>query len=110
VLWVLFCLEFVSPGFFANGTISQSTRHVPPLLKIAPDAEAKAAKLSSPAETGRRFVPERYGEPTPRPGDFFTAQKRPRLSHQGFIVLPLFFRIILAPKVPRYISNSVLNI
>ena len=101
VLSVLLSLEFLSLGFFINGTFSWSNQHPPPSLK--------AAKFDSPAKTEGRSV-EKYSELTPRSGDFLTAKKNAGVSHRSFIVVPLFFRINLAPKVSRYIFNSVLNI
>ena len=110
VLSVLFSLEFLSLGFFTNGTFSWSTHYVPPLLKTASHTHARAVKLDSPAKTDGRFVLERYSEPTPRSGVFLTARENAKVSLQSFVVGPFFFRMILAPKVSRYISKSVLNI
>jgi hypothetical protein len=105
-LSVLFSLEFLSLGFLTNGTFSWSTQHVPPLLKAASHNHARAVKLDSPAKTDGRFVLERYGEPMPRSRVFLTAKENAR----SFVVVRLFSRIILAPKVSRYVSKSVLNI
>jgi hypothetical protein len=109
-LSVLFSLEFLSLGFFANGTFSWSTQHVPPLLKAASHAHARAVKLDSPAKPDGRFVFESSGEPTSPSGVFLTAKENVGISLRSFVVSPLFFRIILAPKVSRYISKSVLNL
>jgi hypothetical protein len=109
VLSVLLSLEFLSLGFFINGTFSWSNQHPPPPLKAASHMDGKAVKLDSPAKTEAPFV-ERYGELTPRSGDFLTAKKNAGVSLRSFIVVPLFFRINLAPKVSRYIFKSVLNI
>ena len=109
VLSVLLSLEFLSLGVFINGTFSWSNQHLPLSLKAASHMDGKAAKLYSPAKTESGFV-ERSGELTPRSGDFLTAQKNAGVSQRSFIVVPLFFRINLAPKVSRYIFKSVLNI
>lgn len=109
VLLVLLSLEFLSLGFFINGTFSWSNQHPPPSLKAASHMDGKAVKLDSPARTESRLV-ERYGELTPRSGEFLTAKKNVGVSHRSFIVVPVFFRINLAPKVSRYIFKSVLNI
>jgi hypothetical protein len=109
-LSVLFGLEFLSLGFLTNGTFSWSTQYVPPLLKAASHTHARAVKLDSPAKTDGRFVLERYGEPTPRSRVFLTAKENAKVSLRRFVVVRLFSRIILALKVSRYISKSVLNI
>jgi hypothetical protein len=109
VLSVLLSLEFLSLGFFINGTFSWSNQHPPPSLKAASHMDGKAAKLYSPAKTEGGFV-ERSGELTPRSDEFLTAKKNAGVSHRSFIVVLHFFRINLAPKVSRYIFKSVLNI
>ena len=103
VLSVLLSLEFLSLGVI-NGSFSWSNQHPPPSLNAASYMDGKAAKLDSPPKIEGRFV-ERYGELTPRWGDFLTAKKNVGVSHRSFIVVPLFFRINLAPKVSRYIFN-----
>jgi hypothetical protein len=109
-LTVLFGLEFLSLGLFTNGTFSRTNQYVSPLLKAASQTDASSAKLSSPAKTHDGFVLNSYGEPAPRSGIFLTAKERPGISVRSFVVNPLFFRSILAPKVSRYISKSVLNL
>jgi hypothetical protein len=108
VLSVLLSLEFLCLAVFISGTFSWSNQHPPPSLE-ASHMDGKAAKLYSPAKTESGFV-ERSGELTPRSDDFLTAKKNAGVSHRSFIVVPLFFRINLAPKVSRYIFKSVLNI
>jgi|SRR4030095_529025 hypothetical protein len=110
VLSVLFSLEFLSLGFFTNGTFPWSTHYVPPLLKAASHTNASAVKLDSPAKTDDRFVLEMSDELKPRSGGFLTAKANAGVSFRRSMVVPLFFRIILAPKVSRYIFKSVLNI
>jgi hypothetical protein len=110
VLSVLFSLEFLSLGFFTNGTFSWSTHYVPPLVKAASHTHARAVKLDSPAKTDGRFALERYTDHTPRSGVFLTTKENAGVSFRKSMVVPLFFRIILAPKVSRYIFKSVLNI
>jgi len=107
----LFSLEFLTLGFFANGTFSWRTQHVLPLLKVASHTDAGAVTLDSPAKTDGGFVLERYGELTPRSGGFLAAKENGGISlRSSFVVSPVFFRIILAPKVSRYIFKSVLSI
>ncbi len=106
-LSVLFSLEFLFLGLFTNGT-SWTNQYVPPLLKMALYADASAVKLDSPAKTDGGFVLERYGELTPRLGDCLAVKETAEVFLQSFIVVPLSFRIILAPKVSRYLSKSVL--
>jgi hypothetical protein len=107
---VLLSLEFLCLGFFINRTFAWITQHVPPLLKAAPLIDASAAKLDSPAKTDCGFVSKEHGEPTPPSRVFLTAKENAAVSLRNFIVVPLFFRITLAPKVSRYIFKSVLNI
>jgi hypothetical protein len=107
-LSVLFSLEFLFLGLFTNGTFSSSIQHVLPLLKVASHTDAGAVTLDSPAKPDGGFVLERYGELTLRSGDFLAAKETAAVFLQSFIVVPLSFRIILAPKVSRYLSKSVL--
>jgi hypothetical protein len=107
-LSLLFSLEILSLGFFANGTFSWSTQHVLPLLKVASHTDDGAVTLDSPAKPDGGFVLEKYGELTPRSGDFLAAKETAEVFLQSFIVVPLSFRFILAPKVSRYLSKSVL--
>jgi len=107
-LSALFALEFLSLGFFTKGTFSWDTHYVPRLPKAILYAHARAAKLDSPAKADDGFVLESSGEPTPSSGVFLTAKENIGISHRSFVVSPLFFQIILAPKVSRYISKSVL--
>jgi len=109
-LSVLFSLEFLSLGFLTNGTFSWSTQHVPPLLKAASHAHARAVKLDSPAETDGGFVLESDGESKARSATFLTTNDPAQVFLRSFVVVRLFSRIILAPKVSRYIFKSVLNI
>jgi hypothetical protein len=107
-LSALFALEFLSLGFFTNGTFSWGTYYVPRRLKATLYAHARAAKLDSPAKADGGFALESSGEPTPSSEVFLTAKENVGISHRSFVVSPLFFQIILAPKVSRYISKSVL--
>ena len=107
-LSVLFSLGFLSLGLFTNRTLSWTSQYVPPLLKEALHTDASAVKLASPAKTDAGFVLERYGELTPRSGGFLAAKETAEVFLQSFIVVPLSFRFILAPKVSRYLSKSVL--
>lgn len=109
-LAVLVGLEFLFLGLFTNGTFSWTNQYVPPLLKAAAHTDARAVRLDSPVKTDGRFVLERYTEPTPRSGSFLTAKENTEVPLRSFVIVRLFFRIILAPKVSRYIFKSVLNI
>jgi hypothetical protein len=109
VLAVLFSLEFLSLGLFTKGTFSWTDQYVPPLLKATSHAHPRAAKLDSPAKPDSRFVLESSGEPIPPSGVFLTAKENVGgISHRRFVVSPFFLKSILAPKVSRYISKSVL--
>ena len=99
-LAVLFGLEFLSLGLFTNGTFSWTDRQ-----NNAPHSDVWVVNLA--AKTTDGFG---YGEPTPQSEVFFTAKENLGIAVPRFVVSPLFFRIILTPKVPRYISKSVLNL
>jgi hypothetical protein len=90
--------------------LSWSTPYVTPLLKATSHNHATAVKLDSPAKPNDSFVLASDGEQMPRSRVFFLAKETATPSLRSFVVVPLFFRIILAPKVSRYISKSVLNI
>ncbi|HSE86397.1 MAG TPA: hypothetical protein VLJ79_09270 [Candidatus Binatia bacterium] len=105
-LSVLFSLEFLFLGLFADGTFSWTNQYVSPRLHT----DAGGVKLDSPTKTDGGFVLERDGELTPRSGGFLAAKENVGISFRSFVVSPLFFRITLVPKVSRYISKSVLNL
>src|SRR5262249_44594809 len=106
---VFFTLELLSLGLFTNGTFSWSNQHI--LVTTKTDTTTSTTlKLSSPAKRDDAFVFRSYGEPTRRFGIFLTAKESLGISARSFVASPLFCRIILAPKVSRYISKSVLNL
>jgi hypothetical protein len=107
-LSVLVSLEFLSLGLFTNGTFSWTRQYVPPLLKEALHTDASAVKLDSPATTKGGFILESSGVVTPGSGGFLAANETAEVFLQSFIVVPLSVRFILAPKVSRYLSKSVL--
>ena len=109
-LSVLFSLEFLSLGFLANGIFPWSTQQVLPLLKAAAHADAGAVTLDSLAKPDGCLVFESSCKPTFPSGVFLTAKETVGISLRNFVVSPLFFGYILAPKVSRYISKSVLNL
>ena len=105
-LAVVFSVGFLSLGFFANGAFSRAA--LSPLNTS--HANLSAIKLASLAKTAGCFVFKEYDELTPRSGNFLTAKETAQFSLRRYTVVPFRFRIILAPKVSRYISKSVLNI
>ena len=107
-LSVLFSLEFLFLGLFANETFAWTNQYVPPLLEAASRTDAGIVKLDSPAKTDGASILESYGEVTPRSGGFLAANDTAEVFLQSFIVVPLSFRFIPAPKVSRYLSKSVL--
>jgi hypothetical protein len=107
VLAVLFSLEFLSLSLLTNGTLSGIHRYTPPLSKEASHADGRTVNLDSPQIHGN-LVQESYGEPASQSGVFLTAKEHIGTSFRSAVVSPLFLRIILAPKVSRYISKSVL--
>ena len=95
-------------GLFTNRTFSWTSQYVLPLLNAASRIDASTVKLDSPAKTDGASILESYGEVTPRSGGFLAANDTAEVFLQSFIVAPLSFRFILAPKVSRYLSKSVL--
>src|SRR5262245_42419114 len=79
-------------------------------ILAATQTDATTVKLASPAKTDDVFVSGSNGEPTSRSGAFLTAKESLEISARSFVASPLFCRIILAPKVSRYIFKSVLNL
>ena len=102
-LAVLFGIELLSLGLFTSGT-SWSNQHT----LAGAQSDASAVKLDSPGKTDGGLVFGSYVEPTPRSGVFLTARENVGISHRRLVVSPLFFKSILAPKVSRHISKSVL--
>jgi hypothetical protein len=108
VLCGLFSLGFLTLGLFTNGILSRAARHVPSLFKAVSHTNGSAVQFNSPVTTGGRVIFEKYGEPTPPTGSFATAKQMAESSFRS--IVPLFFRVILTPKVSRHIFKSVLNI
>jgi hypothetical protein len=104
-LAVLVGIELLSLGLFTSET-SWSNQHT----LAGAQSDGGSVKLGSPAKTDDGFVFGSYGEPTPRSGVFLTAKEKPGIFVRSFGVSPPLFQIILAPKVSRYISKSVLNL
>ena len=107
-LLILLSDQFLSPGFSTakTFTIAQPTA---PSFKAASHNHAGVAEVSA-TNTDRREALEIYGELMPRSAAALTARGNVSLSLRRFTVLTVFVESILTPKVPRYISNSVLNI
>jgi hypothetical protein len=103
---VLFTLELLSLGLFTNKTFSWGNQYI----LATTQTDATTVTLGSPAKTDDGFVFRSYGEPTPRSGIFLTPKESLGISARSFVANPFFCRIILAPKVSRYISKSVLNL
>ncbi|HXV78833.1 MAG TPA: hypothetical protein VEG60_03035 [Candidatus Binatia bacterium] len=104
-LAVLLGIELLSLGLFTSET-SWSDQHTLAGARI----DASAVKLGPPATSDGGLVFGSYVEPTPWSGVYLTAKDKPGMFGRSFGVSPPFFRIILAPKVSRYISKSVLNL
>jgi hypothetical protein len=105
---VLFSFGFLSLGLYTNGTFSWTNQYIPPLQKDASRTDVRVVEFA--AKTNGGFVLERHGEPIPRSVVFLTAKENSGISARSFVVGRLFSRVILTPKVPRYISKSVLNL
>jgi uncharacterized membrane protein YedE/YeeE len=110
VLPALFGLEFLFLGFFTNGIFSWTVRHVAPLLKGAAGTPERTVQLNFPAKIVHGFALEGYNDRTPRSAGFLIANENAKFSLKNLTTVPLRFRVILAPRVSRYISKSVLNI
>lgn len=107
---VLFGLEFISLGLVTNGTFSWTNQYIPPLQKDSSHIDTGDIKSDFPAKADGGFVLESYDERTPQSGVFLTAKENLGISIRRFVASSLCSRIILTPKVPRYISKSVLNL
>jgi len=105
-LTVLLTLECLSLGLCANGIFSWGNQYI----LAAAQTDVTTVKLGSPAKTDDVFVSGSHGGPTPYSGIFLTAKESLEISARSFFASPFFCRIILAPKVSRYISKSVLNL
>lgn len=107
-LAVLFSVEFLGLGLSTNGTFFWTHQYFPPLLEAASHTDFRIVELCAKTDDG--FVLENYGEPTRQSEVFLTVKENLGISVRSFVLSPLFFRIILTPKVPRYISKAVLNL
>jgi hypothetical protein len=109
---VLLSLAFLSPSLFTSGAIDRSAQPIPAVLKATShdNAGAAKAKINIPATTAAQFILEMYGELPPRSEGFLTTSENAGVARPSVIVVPHVFLGILAPKVSRYISKSVLNI
>jgi len=105
---VLLSLEFLSLGFFIIRTFAWSNRHGPPLGTTTRPVDVSPVRLDSPAKTNGSFVLENDGEITARSEGFLTAIEPAQVFLRSIVAVPFYFRIILTPKVSRYISKSVL--
>ena len=105
----LLSLESLSLSLFTNGVFSRTARPIP-LLNTASHDDARAGKIDFPATTAVHFDLQISGELMPRPAGFLTAKETAGVSPRSVIVVRHFPTMIFAPKVPRYISKSVLNI
>ena len=104
-LAVLFGLEFLFVGLFTNGTVSRTNQYIPP-----PPKDVLHTDVRVTAKTNGGFVLESYGEPIPQSEVFLTAKENSGMFVRSSVVGPLFSRVIVTPKVPRYIAKSVLNL
>jgi hypothetical protein len=108
VLSALFSLEFLALGFFTNGILSGTARHIPSLLKAAAHTHDSTVKFDATVATEGGFVFEKDGEPASPRGSLVAARDTAKCSFRS--IVPLCFRISLTPKVSRHIFKSVLNI
>jgi len=107
-LAVLFSFGFLSISLFTNETFSWTNQYIPPLQEDASRADARVVELA--AKTNGGLILEHNCEPTPRSAFFLTAVENNGISARSSAAGPYFSRVILASKVPRYISKSVLNL
>ena len=105
---VAFSVEFLFLSLFANATLSWTAHHALSLLRAT--SHTSPVKLNSLAKLDGRFVLKQYDKLTPRSGTFLTARETTQFHLRRYAVVPFRVKIILAPKVSRYIAKSVLNI
>jgi hypothetical protein len=110
VALALFSLEPLSLSVFTKEVFSRTARPIPPLLNSASHDDSTAGKIDFPATTAVHFDLQISGELMPRSGGFLTAKENAGVSPRSVIVVRHFSTMIFAPKVPRYIFKSVLNI
>jgi hypothetical protein len=103
----LLSVEFLSLGFFINLTFAWINQHVSPLLT---PVDARPVRFDSPANTDGRFIFKKVGEITPRSGGFLTTTEPAQVFLRNRVIIPYSFRIIITPKVSRYIAKSVFNL
>jgi hypothetical protein len=104
----LFSLGFLSPVFFTYGALSWATRHLAPLLN-APSA-ATVVKWYSPLSNASRHDFRAASEQEPCAEGVLSTKQKTEFSLKNLIILPIRSKFILACKIPRYISKSVLNL
>jgi hypothetical protein len=106
----LLSLESLSLTLFNKEVFSRTARPIPPLLNTASHDDARAGKIDFPATTAAHFDLQISGELMLRPAGFLIAKEAAGVSPRSVIVVRHFSTMIFAPKVPHYISKSVLNI
>ena len=107
---ILSSVEILSLSFVTNEIFAGTAQPILSFLNTASHRDAGAARIDFPATTVTRFVLAIYGEVTPRSEGFFTAKENPSVMPPSVAVMRYFFTMNFAPKVSRYIANSVLNI
>jgi hypothetical protein len=106
----LLSVEFLSLGFFINLTFAWINHHVSPLLTAILPVDASPVRFDSPANTDGRFIAKKDREITPRSGGFLTTTEPAQVFLRNRVIIPYSFRIIITPKVSRYIAKSVFNL
>jgi len=107
---VLSSVEFLSLSFFTNEIFARTAQPISPGLNTGAHGDAGAAKIDLPVTTAVGFVTAMYGELTPRSTGFLSANENAGIVPRNVVVVRYFFTTIFAPKVSRYIANSVLII
>ena len=102
-LLIVLSLQFLSPGLFTGKSLSAPHPH--PLPAMA-HSQPRAAAFDFEIDPDRRSVLEADPRPKARVREFSAAKESAAALPRG----SFFIGTILAAKVSRYLSKSVLNI
>ncbi len=103
-------LEFLFVGLLTHGVFAGRSRYVPYRPSVASPADGKKVNLKSPLKNDARFVFEDSDDLARYSGSFLAARDNTETCFRNCRVALTPRTITLAPKVSRYIFESVLNL